>query len=170
MCQVHVCLAVTCHLHFLQNDQDLLHATAVTLWWNGYWNKSITESWPRKIKFSCHSSQDSNLWSWIRSANHWTIPLPQEFLQPVCTALTFRPDNTWAGDVWCPSPVWNVRAVIWFPLSYLLSCSSTWSCCSFCFIIYFFLLMVHSFDFSQKIHHYFWLRDSFFLLWLLLSS
>ena len=26
---VHVCLAVTCHLHFWQNDWDLLHATAV---------------------------------------------------------------------------------------------------------------------------------------------
>ena len=28
--RVHVCLAVTCHLHFWQNDRDLLRATAVT--------------------------------------------------------------------------------------------------------------------------------------------
>ena len=34
--RVHVCLAVTCHLHFWQNDQDLLRATAVTLEWNRY--------------------------------------------------------------------------------------------------------------------------------------
>ena len=28
--KVYACLAVTCHLHFWQNDWDLLHATAVT--------------------------------------------------------------------------------------------------------------------------------------------
>ena len=33
-------LAVTCHLHFWQNDQDLLHAAVVTRGWNGYRNKS----------------------------------------------------------------------------------------------------------------------------------
>jgi len=31
--RVHVCLAVTCHLHFGQNDLDLLHATAEK--WDG---------------------------------------------------------------------------------------------------------------------------------------
>ena len=34
--KVHACLAVTCHLHFRQNDPDLLRATAVTRVWNGY--------------------------------------------------------------------------------------------------------------------------------------
>ena len=38
--KVYVCLAVTCHLHFRQNDRDLLHATVVTQGWNRYWNKS----------------------------------------------------------------------------------------------------------------------------------
>ena len=38
--KVYACLAVTCHLHFLQNDRDLLRATAVTRGWNGYQNKS----------------------------------------------------------------------------------------------------------------------------------
>ena len=38
--KVYACLAVTCHLHFWQNDRDLLRATAVTRWWNGYRNKS----------------------------------------------------------------------------------------------------------------------------------
>ena len=33
---VYVCLAVTRHLHFWQNDRDLLRATAVTRGWNGY--------------------------------------------------------------------------------------------------------------------------------------
>ena len=31
--RVHACLVVTCHLHFWQNDRDLLHATAVTQGW-----------------------------------------------------------------------------------------------------------------------------------------
>ena len=38
--RVHVCLAVTCHLHFWRNDCDLLRATAVRQRWNGYQNKS----------------------------------------------------------------------------------------------------------------------------------
>ena len=38
--KVYVCLAVTCHLHFWQNDRDFLHATVVTRGWNGYRNKS----------------------------------------------------------------------------------------------------------------------------------
>ena len=38
--RVYVWLAVTCHLHFWQNDLDLLWATAITRGWNGYWNKS----------------------------------------------------------------------------------------------------------------------------------
>ena len=36
--KVYACLAVTCHLHFWQNDRDLLRATVVTRGWNGYWN------------------------------------------------------------------------------------------------------------------------------------
>ena len=38
--RVYACLAVTCHLHFWQNDRDLLRATVVTWGWNGYRNKS----------------------------------------------------------------------------------------------------------------------------------
>ena len=38
--KVYACFAVTCHLHFWQNDRDLLRATAVTWGWNGYQNKS----------------------------------------------------------------------------------------------------------------------------------
>ena len=33
-------LTATSHLHFWQNDQDVLRATAVTRGWNGYRNKS----------------------------------------------------------------------------------------------------------------------------------
>ena len=38
--RVHVCLAVTSNLHFWQNDQDFLHATAVMQGRSSYWNKS----------------------------------------------------------------------------------------------------------------------------------
>ena len=34
--RVHACLFVTCQLHFLQKERDLLCATAVTRGWNGY--------------------------------------------------------------------------------------------------------------------------------------
>ena len=34
------CLAVTWHLHFWQNDRDLLRVTALTRGWNGYRNES----------------------------------------------------------------------------------------------------------------------------------
>ena len=40
MRKVYACLAVTCHLHFWQNDRVfLLRATAVTRGWNGYRHK-----------------------------------------------------------------------------------------------------------------------------------
>ena len=37
---VYRCLGVPCHLHFWQNDRDLLGDTAVTRGWTGYRNKS----------------------------------------------------------------------------------------------------------------------------------
>ena len=40
ICKVYACLAVTCHLHFWQNDRDLLRAIAVTQGWNRHRNKS----------------------------------------------------------------------------------------------------------------------------------
>ena len=66
ICTVHVCLAVTCHLHFWQNDQVLLHATAVTRGWNGYRNKSQHRKLTREKK---------------------TLPPPLQGFEPT----TFRP-------------------------------------------------------------------------------
>ena len=34
--RVYACLGVHCHLHFRQNDRDLLRATVVTRGWNGH--------------------------------------------------------------------------------------------------------------------------------------
>ena len=58
--KVYACLAVTCHLHFWQNDQGLLRATAVTQGWNGYRNKSQHRKLTLENKFSRRSSRDSN--------------------------------------------------------------------------------------------------------------
>ena len=44
--KVYACLAVTCHLHFWQNDRDFLRATVVTRGWNGYRNKSQYKKLP----------------------------------------------------------------------------------------------------------------------------
>ena len=42
--RMYACLGVTCHLHFWQNDRDLLHATAVTRVCNRHWIKVSTQS------------------------------------------------------------------------------------------------------------------------------
>ena len=42
--RVYVCLGVTCHLHFCQNDRGLLCATAVTRGWNGHRIRISTQS------------------------------------------------------------------------------------------------------------------------------
>ena len=58
MHKVYECLAVTCHLHFWQNDQDLLHATAVTWGWKDTKMRVSTESRPWRRKFSHRSWRD----------------------------------------------------------------------------------------------------------------
>ena len=57
---VYACLAVTYHLHFWQNDRDILRATAVTRGWNGYRNKSQHRNRPWRRKLSGASCRDSN--------------------------------------------------------------------------------------------------------------
>ena len=58
--KVYACLAVTCHLHFWQNDRDFLRATAVTRGWTDTEIRVSTESRPWRRKFSRRSSRDSN--------------------------------------------------------------------------------------------------------------
>ena len=48
--KMYACLAVTCHLHFWQNDRDILRATAVTWGWNGYQKKSAQKLDPGEEK------------------------------------------------------------------------------------------------------------------------
>ena len=58
--KAYVCLAVTCHLHFWQNDWDRLRVTAVTRGGTDTEIRVSTESRPWRRKFSSRSSRDSN--------------------------------------------------------------------------------------------------------------
>ena len=84
--KVYACLAVTCHLHFWRNDQDLLHATAVTQGWNGYQNKSQHKKLTpeKKISSTAPAGNPGTFQSQVRCSNHWTIPAPISPLRPTC--------------------------------------------------------------------------------------
>ena len=72
-------LAVTCHLHFWQNDRDFLRATAVTRGWNGYRNKSQHRKSTLEKKVLPPFQQGfepATFQSRVRCSNHWAIPAP----------------------------------------------------------------------------------------------
>ena len=79
---MYACLAVTCHLHFWQNDRDFLRATVVTRGWNGYRNKSQhrKSTLEKKIlpPFQQGFSRDSN----PRPFNHESGALTTELSPP----------------------------------------------------------------------------------------
>ena len=60
--RMYSCLAVTCHLHFWQNDRGLLRATCGNTGVERILKWVSTESWPWRRKFSCCSCQESNPW------------------------------------------------------------------------------------------------------------
>ena len=85
ICKVYACLAVTCHLHFWQNDWDLLHATVVTRGGTDTEIRVSTESWPWRRKFSSRFCGDSNLQPFNHESRFsrfywafgpWAIPAP----------------------------------------------------------------------------------------------
>ena len=78
--KVYACLAVTCHLHFWQNDRDFLHATVVTRGWNGYRNKSQHRKSTLEKKILPPFQQGfepATFQSRVRCSNHWAIPAPR---------------------------------------------------------------------------------------------
>ena len=89
--RVHACLAVTCHLHFWQNDRDLLRATAVTREWNEYEIRVSTEcwSWRRKILLQLlRRLEPATFRSRVRHSNYWPILDPQ-----ICSYPLERKEN-----------------------------------------------------------------------------
>ena len=88
--KVYACLAVTCHLHFWQNDRDLLRATAVTRGWNGYRNKSQHRKSTLEKKILPPLQQGfepATFQSRVRRCNHWAIPPPP--LPPAFSSFLF---------------------------------------------------------------------------------
>ena len=78
---MYACLAVTCHLHFWQNDRDFLRATAVTRGWNGYRNKSQLRKSTLEKKILPPFQQGfepATFQSRVRRSNHWAIPAPKK--------------------------------------------------------------------------------------------
>ena len=75
ICKLRARLAVTCHLHFWQNDRDLLRATAVTRGWNGYRNKSQHRKLILERKFTARSCRGSNLRPFYRESGALTTEL-----------------------------------------------------------------------------------------------
>ena len=79
---MYVCLAVTCHLHFWQNDQDLLRATVVTWGWNGYRHYSQHRNLTLENKILpplLQGFEPGTFQSRVRHSNHWAIPVPYAF-------------------------------------------------------------------------------------------
>ena len=77
--KVYACLAVTCHLHFWQNDRDFLRATVVTRGWNGYRNKSQHRRSTLEKKIIPPFQQGfepATFQSRVRRSNHRAIPAP----------------------------------------------------------------------------------------------
>ena len=76
--KVCACSAVNCHLHFRQNDQYLLRATAVTRGWSGYRNKSQhrKSTLEKKILPLLLQGFEPAIFQWrVQRSNHWAIPL-----------------------------------------------------------------------------------------------
>ena len=93
--KVYACLAVTCHLHFWQNDRDFLRATVVTRGWNGYRNKSQHRKSTLEKKILPPFQQGfepATFQSWVRCSNHWAIPAPLVLERPCTSAFQV---NTW---------------------------------------------------------------------------
>ena len=94
--KVYACLAVTCHLHFWQNDRDFLRATVVTRGWNGYRNKSQHRKSTLEKKILPPFQQGfepATFQSRVRRSNHWAIPAPNYYeytCKPLYKALYFH--------------------------------------------------------------------------------
>ena len=70
----YACLAVTCHLHFWQNDRDLLCATMVTQGWNGYQSKIQHRKLTPEKTILLLGFEPITFQSRVQCSNHWAIP------------------------------------------------------------------------------------------------
>ena len=96
---LHVCLAVTCHLHFWQNDWDLLHATAITWGWKRHRNKSQHRrlTLEKKILLSLQWELVT-FCSWVLHSAQWAITMGTcdfLFMGPALCPLSYHNGNLW---------------------------------------------------------------------------
>ena len=97
--KVYACLAVTCHLHFWQNDRDLLRATVVTRGWNGYRNKSQHRKSTLEKKILPLFCVDLFIWV-ILFVFHFLLSFPQICTIALCSVLL--QNYTFTGSVFFP--------------------------------------------------------------------
>ena len=110
--QVYACLAVTCHLHFWQNDRDFLRATVVTRGWNGYRNKSHHRKSTLEMKILPPFQQGfepATFQSRVRCSNHWAIPPHPPPPPPPCSG--HGRSFLIAVCRWCGAGVLNTRGL-----------------------------------------------------------
>ena len=114
-----MCLAVTCHLHFWQNDWGLLHATVVTRGWNRYRNKSQHRKLTLEKKILpplLQGFKPVTFRSWVRHSNHWvvtTIPSQLHHISITCSPQSHH------SFVAFPSQVCHISVMfITFPLHF----------------------------------------------------
>ena len=114
--KVYACLAVTCHLHFWQNDQGLLRATAVTRGWNRHRNKSQHRklNLEKKILLPLLPRfEPATFRSQVRRSNHWAIPAPNE-LSLLINGITHQ----------CLAQFINIINVLGNPSTLSMSCTT----------------------------------------------
>ena len=104
MRKVHVCSAVTCPLHFWQNDWVLLCATVTveTQGWNGYRNKSQHRKLTLEKKFSHCSYRDSNPRPFNHKSGALTTelsPLPGENVKGKMFFIHTCRKKSWASNI-----------------------------------------------------------------------
>ena len=95
--RVHVCLAVTSNLHFGQNDQDFLHATAVMQGRSSYWNKSQHRKSTMEKKILLPQLKPVTFPIRVWCSNHWAVPAPQSLewtFLIFCSSLA-KSEPTW---------------------------------------------------------------------------
>ena len=128
---MYACLAVTCHLHFWQNDRDFLRATVVTRGWNGYRNKSQHRKSTLEKKILPPFQQGfepATFQSRVRCSNHWAIPAPfwAKCRPRVFIALGFKAKwvtQAIAGDDVVPLQYPPMVVLGWYPLTIMFRLS-----------------------------------------------
>ena len=123
--RMHVCLAVTFHLHFWQNDQDYFFTCYRSN--NRYQNKSTERVTPEKeiLPPLLLGLEPVTIWSQVL-CNHWAIPLP--------AIPSMRRENGVCKIKWNHFPLPSFTFNVNDGAAFLLLTFICHSC--FCFVIY----------------------------------